>query len=124
MKRLREGNDIIVFRRIIRNVFNGTWQFIPNTLADELRKVSTNNTFGEIIKRFIMNFIKGFALKMKGNKGLRKTKVILCTFFIFMFVFNVLYFNDNYFQKINPHNELTLRNYRELLKVEAEDHPA
>ncbi len=52
-----------------------------------------------------MNFIKGFALKMKGNKGLRKTKVILCTFFIFMFVFNVLYFNDNYFQKINPQNE-------------------
>jgi len=52
-----------------------------------------------------MNFIKGFALKMKGNKGLRKTKVILCSFFIFMFVFNVLYFNDNYFQKINPHND-------------------
>ena len=52
-----------------------------------------------------MNFIKGFALKMKGNKGLRKTKVILCSFFIFMFIFNVLYFNDNYFQKINPHND-------------------
>jgi hypothetical protein len=52
-----------------------------------------------------MNFINGFALKIKGNKGLRKTKLILCTFFIFMFVFNVLYFNDNYFQKINPNNE-------------------
>ena len=52
-----------------------------------------------------MNFINGFALKMKGNKKLRKTKVILCTFFIFMFVFNVLYFNDNYFQNINPINE-------------------
>ena len=52
-----------------------------------------------------MNFINVFALKMKGNKRLRITKVILCTFFIFMFVFNVLYFNDNYFQKINPHNE-------------------
>ncbi len=53
-----------------------------------------------------MNFINVFALKMKGNKGFRKTKVILCTFFIFMFVFNVLYFNDNYFQKINPTNDL------------------
>ncbi len=52
-----------------------------------------------------MNFVNDFALKMKGNKGLRKTKVILCTFFIFMFIFNVLYFNDNYFQKINPHND-------------------
>jgi hypothetical protein len=54
-----------------------------------------------------MNFINVFALKMKGNKGLRKTKVILCTFFIFMFVFNVLYFNENYFQKINPNNEFS-----------------
>jgi hypothetical protein len=51
-----------------------------------------------------MNFINVFALKMKGNKGHRKTKLILCTFFIFMFVFNVLYFNDNYFQNINPDN--------------------
>jgi len=52
-----------------------------------------------------MNFVNAFALKMKGNKGLKKTKVILCTFFIFMFVFNVLYFNDNYFQNINPLND-------------------
>ena len=52
-----------------------------------------------------MNFINVFALKMKGNKGFRKTKVFLCTFFIFMFVFNVLYFNDNSFQNINPHND-------------------
>jgi len=51
-----------------------------------------------------MNFINVFALKMKRNKGLRKTKLILCTFFIFMFVFNVLYFNDNDFQNINPHD--------------------
>lgn len=51
-----------------------------------------------------MNFINVVALKMKGNKGLSKTKLILCTFFIFMFVFNVLYFNDNYFQNNNPNN--------------------
>jgi len=43
-----------------------------------------------------MNFI---ILK---KKRLRKTKLIFCSFFIFMFVFNVLYFNDNYFQNINP----------------------
>ncbi len=52
-----------------------------------------------------MNFINVFALKMKGNKGLRKPKLILCIFFIFIIVFNVLYFNDNYFQNINPQNE-------------------
>jgi hypothetical protein len=53
-----------------------------------------------------MNHINVFALKMKGNKGLRKPKLILCTLFIFMFVFNVFYFNDNYFQNINPQNEV------------------
>ena len=39
---------------------------------------------------------------MKRNKGLTKTKLILCTFFIFMFLFNVLYFNNNNFQNISP----------------------
>ena len=51
-----------------------------------------------------MNFFNIFALKMKRNKGLRKPKLIVCTFFIFMFVFNVLYFNDNYFQNNDPDN--------------------
>jgi 3-dehydroquinate dehydratase len=37
-------------REIIRNVYNGQWEYIPNNIAEQLRRRSSNNNLGEIIK--------------------------------------------------------------------------
>ena len=37
-------------REIIRNIYNGQWEYIPNNIAAELHTRSSNNNMGEIIK--------------------------------------------------------------------------
>jgi len=37
-------------REIIRNIYNGDWNNIPNNIATQLRARSTNNNMGEVIK--------------------------------------------------------------------------
>ena len=34
-------------RKIIRNVFNGTWKYLPISLANELQNISSNNHLGD-----------------------------------------------------------------------------
>ena len=47
---LYTGTETAEEKEIIRNIFNGTWDSIPSTLATELRQISNNNNLGEIIK--------------------------------------------------------------------------
>ncbi len=37
-------------REILRNIYNGQWEYIPNNIATYLRTKSSNNNLGEIIK--------------------------------------------------------------------------
>jgi len=37
-------------REILRNIYNGQWEYIPNNIATHLRTKSSNNNLGEIIK--------------------------------------------------------------------------
>ena len=50
---LYTGTETREEKEIIRNVFNGTWKYIPSSLETELDKISSNNLNGEIIK-FLM----------------------------------------------------------------------
>lgn len=47
---LYTGTEDAEEREIIRNVYNGTWEYIPTQLSAELSKISNNNNMGEIIK--------------------------------------------------------------------------
>ena len=47
---LYTGTESAEEKEIIRNVFNGTWKFIPTGLATQLSAISSNNLYGEIIK--------------------------------------------------------------------------
>jgi len=47
---LYTGTEDAEEREIIRNVYNGSWDNIPNNIASQLRAKSTNNNMGEIIK--------------------------------------------------------------------------
>ena len=47
---LYTGTEDSEEREIIRNIYNGDWNYIPNNIATQLRAKSSNNNLGEIIK--------------------------------------------------------------------------
>ena len=47
---LYTGTETAEEKEIIRNVFNGAWNYLPVSLAKELESISSNNLYGEIIK--------------------------------------------------------------------------
>jgi hypothetical protein len=47
---LYTGTEDAEEREIIRNIYNGMWDYIPNNIATQLRARSSNNNLGEIIK--------------------------------------------------------------------------
>jgi hypothetical protein len=47
---LYTGTEEADEREIIRNIYNGMWDNIPNNIAEQLRQRSPNNDLGEIIK--------------------------------------------------------------------------
>jgi len=47
---LYTGTEDAEEREIIRNIYNGMWDYIPNNIATQLKAKSSNNDLGEIIK--------------------------------------------------------------------------
>ena len=47
---LYTGTEDAEEREILRNIYNGTWDYIPNKMAIQLKAKSNNNNLGEIIK--------------------------------------------------------------------------
>lgn len=47
---LYTGTEDAEEREIIRNIYNGSWNYIPTNIANELKQISNNNNMGEIIK--------------------------------------------------------------------------
>jgi hypothetical protein len=47
---LYTGTESPEEKEIIRNIYNGDWDFIPTNIANELRQKSNNNNIGDIIK--------------------------------------------------------------------------
>tara|TARA_Y100000389_G_scaffold204569_1_gene258034 strand:+ start:2365 stop:5694 length:3330 start_codon:yes stop_codon:yes gene_type:complete len=47
---LYTGTETAEEKEILRNIFNGTWKYIPVSLAEALEKQSSNNLYGEIVK--------------------------------------------------------------------------
>lgn len=51
---LYTGTESVEEKEIIRNVYNGTWGFVPQPIVDELRKHAENNIYGEVIKMIMI----------------------------------------------------------------------
>ena len=47
---LYTGTEETDEKEIIRNIFNGTWDSVPSSLATKLRSMSANNNMGEVVK--------------------------------------------------------------------------
>jgi SNF2 family DNA or RNA helicase len=54
MYALYTGTEDKMEREIIRKIYNGAWNEIPQNIANELREISNNNNMGEIIKVFMI----------------------------------------------------------------------
>ena len=51
---LYTGTESSEEKEILRNVFNGLWEFVPATITEEIQKISSNNMYGEIIRVFMI----------------------------------------------------------------------
>ena len=47
---LYTGTETTEEKELLRNVFNGAWQYLPPSLSAQLKERSSNNLYGEIIK--------------------------------------------------------------------------
>ena len=47
---LYSGTETAEEKEIIRNIYNGDWNYLPTTIANDLKKIANNNKMGEIIK--------------------------------------------------------------------------
>ena len=47
---LYTGTETAEEKEIIRNIYNGSWDYIPTNLATQLKEIANNNNMGEIIK--------------------------------------------------------------------------
>ena len=47
---LYTGTESDEEKEILRNIYNSEWDFVPTSLASELKNISDNNHFGEIVK--------------------------------------------------------------------------
>ena len=51
---LYTGTEDAEEKEIIRNIYNGAWEYIPINIRTELERISSNNNMGEIIKVFMI----------------------------------------------------------------------
>lgn len=65
---LYTGNEDSEVREIVRNVYNGDWDNVPDTIALELRKRSENNLYGEIIKLFMITAAGAEGINLRNTR--------------------------------------------------------
>jgi hypothetical protein len=65
---LYTGTEDAEEREIIRNIYNGDWNYIPNNIAAILRERSTNNNMGEIIKVFMITSAGSEGINLRNTR--------------------------------------------------------
>lgn len=51
---LYTGTESAEEKEMIRNIYNGAWEYLPLTLTEQLKQINNNNINGEIIKLFMI----------------------------------------------------------------------
>lgn len=65
---LYTGTEEADEREIIRNIYNGDWEYIPTGLATELKKISNNNMMGEIIKMLMITAAGSEGINLRNTR--------------------------------------------------------
>jgi hypothetical protein len=71
---LYTGTETAEEKEIIRNVFNGTWNYLPVSLAQELTAISDNNLYGEIIKVLMITASGAEGISLKNVRFVHVTE--------------------------------------------------
>ena len=71
---LYTGKEDSEVREIMRNVFNGEWENLPDTIALELRKIKENNLYGEIVKIFMITAAGAEGINLKNTRYVHITE--------------------------------------------------
>lgn len=65
---LYTGTETAEEKEIIRNAYNGNWDYIPLEIAEKLRKVASNNNNGEIIKLMMITASGAEGINLKNTR--------------------------------------------------------
>ena len=65
---LYTGTESEEEKELIRNIYNGDWNLLPNNLAIQLKQVSKNNNMGEIIKLIIITASGAEGISLKNTR--------------------------------------------------------
>ena len=71
---LYTGKEDSEVREIMRNVFNGEWDNVPDTISLELRKIKENNLYGEIVKIFMITAAGAEGINLKNTRYVHITE--------------------------------------------------
>tara|TARA_Y100001958_G_scaffold159738_1_gene162912 strand:- start:6519 stop:9893 length:3375 start_codon:yes stop_codon:yes gene_type:complete len=71
---LYTGTETAEEKEIIRNVFNGTWNYLPVSLAKELETISYNNLYGEIIRVLMITASGAEGISLKNVRFVHVTE--------------------------------------------------
>ena len=65
---LYTGTETAVEKEIIRNIYNGDWGYVPISIVTELRKLSPNNLYGEVIKLMMITASGAEGINLKNTR--------------------------------------------------------
>ena len=65
---LYTGTESPEEKELIRNIYNGDWNLLPNNLAMQLKQVAPNNNMGEIIKLIIISASGAEGISLKNTR--------------------------------------------------------
>jgi hypothetical protein len=65
---LYTGTETPEEKEIIRNIFNSTWNLVPESILTDLRVISSNNLYGEIIKVLMITASGAEGISLKNTR--------------------------------------------------------
>jgi hypothetical protein len=65
---LYTGSETIEEKEILRNIYNSQWDFVPETITNELKKIAPNNYLGEIVKIMMITSSGAEGINLKNTR--------------------------------------------------------
>jgi hypothetical protein len=65
---LYTGNETIEEKEILRNIYNSQWDFVPESITNELKKTAPNNYLGEIVKIMMITSSGAEGINLKNTR--------------------------------------------------------
>jgi Type III restriction enzyme, res subunit len=71
---LYTGTETADEKELIRNIFNGMWNFVPGNIVTKLKQKAENNNYGEIIKVFMITSSGAEGINLRNTRFVHITE--------------------------------------------------